>query len=171
MRTTVLALLWSALAGCHQSMTQQARYGAQAPAAIFADGAAAQAPPAHTVAQDDLAREADAAQPPPATPELLARGRERFGIFCTPCHGLAGDGDGMVVQRGFPAPPSYHQSRLRQAPAQHFFDVITHGYGLMYAYGDRVPPRDRWAIVAYLRALQLTRMDASEAAPAPETSP
>lgn len=91
------------------------------------------------------------------TREVLDRGRERFNIFCAPCHGLGGDGDGMIVQRGFQTPPSYHLDRLRNAPAGHFFDVITNGFGAMYPYGYRVPVRDRWAIVAYIRALQLSR--------------
>ena len=88
---------------------------------------------------------------------LLERGRERFGIYCSPCHGLAGDGDGVIVAHGFPAPPSYHIDRLLAAPAQHFYDVITKGYGVMYSYRDRVQPHDRWAIAAYIRALQLSR--------------
>ena len=89
--------------------------------------------------------------------QLLARGQERYGIYCSPCHGLSGNGDGMIVRRGFPAPPSYHSARLRAAPAKHFFDVITNGYGVMYSYAARVEPRDRWAIVAYIRALQESR--------------
>jgi len=98
------------------------------------------------------ARAAEA--PPPVTAELLARGRERYDIFCAPCHGLTGQGEGRVVQRGFPQPPSYLSARLRQAPGRHVFDVITNGYGVMYPYADRVPVADRWAIVAYVRALQ-----------------
>lgn len=89
--------------------------------------------------------------------DLLARGRERFDIYCSPCHGYGGDGDGMVVRRGFPAPPSYHIDRLRNAPDAHFYDVITHGYGAMYPYATRVPPADRVAVVAYIRALQLAQ--------------
>lgn len=95
--------------------------------------------------------------PRPLTLTLLERGRERYGIFCAPCHGKTGDGDGRVVQRGFPAPPSYHDPRLRAAPDGHFFDVISRGYGVMYPYADRVAPDDRWAIVAYIRALQMSR--------------
>jgi mono/diheme cytochrome c family protein len=91
------------------------------------------------------------------TRELLARGQERFNIYCSPCHGGSGYGDGMIVQRGFPTPPSYHIDRLRQAPPGYFFDVITNGYGLMYSYNDRVTPEDRWAIVAYIRALQYSQ--------------
>lgn len=95
--------------------------------------------------------------PYPLSPALLERGRDRFQIYCALCHGVLGDGDGYIVRRGFPAPPSYHIDRLRQAPDSHFFDVITHGYGLMYPYADRVSPADRWAIVAYIRALQLSQ--------------
>jgi mono/diheme cytochrome c family protein len=95
--------------------------------------------------------------PFPYTPERLARGRERFDIYCAPCHGELGDGDGMIAQRGFPHPPSYHSERLRQAPDSHFYDVIAQGYGVMYPYADRVTPADRWAIVAYIRALQLSQ--------------
>jgi mono/diheme cytochrome c family protein len=92
--------------------------------------------------------------PPPVTMALLERGRQRFDINCSPCHGRLGDGHGMIVQRGFPRPPSYDIDRLRSVPSQHFYDVITHGYGIMYSYADRVEPADRWAIAAYIRALQ-----------------
>ncbi len=92
--------------------------------------------------------------PPPVTQALLERGQERFRINCTPCHSELGNGRGMVVQRGFPPPPSYHIARLREAPDAHFYDVITNGYGVMYSYAQRVAPADRWAIVAYIRALQ-----------------
>ncbi len=92
--------------------------------------------------------------PFPITREVLERGRERFDIYCSPCHARTGDGKGMIVQRGFPPPPSYHIDRLRQAPAGHFFDVMTQGYGVMYSYAARVEPADRWAIAAYIRALQ-----------------
>jgi mono/diheme cytochrome c family protein len=94
---------------------------------------------------------------PPLTPALLQRGQDRFRIYCTPCHSELGDGNGMVVQRGFPHPPSYHVDRLRQAPTRHFYDVITDGYGAMYSFADRVGPADRWAIAAYIRALQLSQ--------------
>jgi mono/diheme cytochrome c family protein len=91
---------------------------------------------------------------PPVTLALLERGQERFRIYCTPCHSELGDGNGMIVQRGFPPPPSYHIARLREAPVQHFYDVITNGHGAMYSFANRVQPRDRWAIAAYIRALQ-----------------
>lgn len=95
--------------------------------------------------------------PYPITEAILKRGRERYDIFCSPCHDRAGYGHGMVVQRGFRAPPSFHQDRLRAAPPGHFFDVITHGFGAMYSYAPRIHPKDRWAIVAYIRALQLSQ--------------
>lgn len=95
--------------------------------------------------------------PPPVTLALLERGQQRFRIYCTPCHSELGDGHGMVVQRGFSPPPSYHIARLRQAPIEHFYDVITHGYGAMYSFAYRVEPADRWAIAAYIRALQLSQ--------------
>jgi mono/diheme cytochrome c family protein len=91
------------------------------------------------------------------TRDVLLRGQERFNIYCSPCHGRTGEGNGMIPQRGFPPPPSYHIDRLRQAPVGHFFDVITHGYGVMYSYETRVEPKDRWAIAAYIRVLQASR--------------
>src|SRR5439155_22904921 len=91
------------------------------------------------------------------TRKVLERGRERYDIYCSPCHARTGEGNGMIVQRGFPPPPSYHIDRLRQAPVGHFYDVITHGYGIMYSYANRVSVEDRWAIAAYIRALQLSQ--------------
>lgn len=131
----------------------------------FANGSSAQTPPAHTVPRgapppgDTFSTGArngalTKVLPVPLTPEFLARGRERFNAYCAPCHGADGYGRGIVVRRGFPAPPSYHEARLRDAPIGHFFDVITHGYGVMYSYADRVSVEDRWAIAAYIRALQ-----------------
>ncbi len=91
---------------------------------------------------------------PSLTPALLRRGQERYRIYCTPCHSEIGDGRGMVVQRGFPPPPSFHIDRLRGASPQYFFDVITQGRGVMYSFADRVQSQDRWAIAAYIKALQ-----------------
>ena len=91
---------------------------------------------------------------PPVSLALLERGQERYRIYCAPCHSELGDGRGMVVQRGFPSPPSYHIKRLREAPPAHFYDVITNGHGAMYSFAARVQPDDRWAIAAYIRALQ-----------------
>ena len=98
-----------------------------------------------------------AALPLPLTPELLARGRGRYEIFCSPCHGLTGTGQGMVVQRGFRQPPAFQIDRLREAPVGYFYDVITHGFGSMMDYAAQIPPHDRWAIAAYVRALQLSQ--------------
>jgi mono/diheme cytochrome c family protein len=156
-RVLLLAILF-AVAGCDdQSMRQQKRYDTYAPSKIWSNGSEAQPLPKGVVAQGEVDRARDAKEPPPVTTSLMRAGRENFDVFCAPCHGLAGDGDGMIVQRGFPAPPSYHIDRLRAAPAQHFFDVITDGYGVMYSYAARVPPRERWSIVAYIRALQDSR--------------
>ena len=95
--------------------------------------------------------------PIPVTKELVDRGQERFNIYCIVCHGPTGNGDGMIVRRGFPKPPTYHDDRLRNAPVGHFFDVITSGWGKMNSYAYQVPPADRWAIVAYIRALQTSQ--------------
>src|SRR5262245_45113938 len=95
--------------------------------------------------------------PFPVTSELLDRGQERFNISCAPCHGRLGDGEGMIVKRGFRHPPSFHLDRLRAAPAGYFFDVITNGFGAMPDYAAQITPRDRWAVVAYIRALQLSQ--------------
>jgi mono/diheme cytochrome c family protein len=156
-RRAALLLLALGLVGCDQSMTQQKRYDTYAPVATWPDGTEARPLPEGTVAQGDLDYLAAVKNPPPVTRELIERGHEGFNAICAPCHGFAGDGDGVVVQRGFPSPPSYHIARLRAAPAQHLFDVVTNGYGVMYSYADRVAPADRWAIVAYIRALQLAR--------------
>ncbi|KWV57062.1 cytochrome C [Bradyrhizobium macuxiense] len=152
-----IALCAGLLAGCDLSMTEQRKLATNSPTSLWPDGTTARPLPAGVVAQGDLDRDAAARPPPPVTEALLVRGRERFGIFCAPCHGLAGDGDGVIVAHGFPAPPSYHIDRLLAAPAQHFYGVMTNGYGVMFSYGDRVPPHDRWAIAAYIRALQLSR--------------
>ncbi len=143
------------LAGCDdQSMTVQPKFRTYRTTELWHDGTSARPPPDHTVARGDLVRDEAIATPPPVDAALLARGQERYTIDCLPCHGATGRGDGMIVQRGFPAPPDYNSPRLRATSADHIFDVITHGYGVMYAYAARVEPADRWAIVAYVRALQ-----------------
>jgi mono/diheme cytochrome c family protein len=144
------------LAACGLSMTQQRKYTTYAPSQLWPDGTSARPLPDHVVAQGAVERQQQT-KPPPVTQALLERGHQRFNIYCSPCHGLAGDGDGIIVAHGFPAPPSYHIARLLAAPAQHFYDVITDGYGVMYSYADRVDAHDRWAIAAYIRALQLAR--------------
>lgn len=92
--------------------------------------------------------------PVPVTKELVDRGQDRFNIFCIVCHGALGNGDGMIVRRGFPKPPTYHDDRLRNAPDGHFFDVMTNGFGRMNSYADKLTPADRWAVVSYIRTLQ-----------------
>ncbi len=179
-RLLFIAVSLAALSsGCRLDMHVQPRYNPYDPSPFFADGRSARQPVAGTVPRDavladdsgsggeSVAAQSDAF-PFPVTRAVLDRGRERYNIFCAPCHGLAGDGDGMIVHRGFQAPPSYHIDRLRSAPAGHFFEVITDGFGAMYPYGYRVPPRDRWAIVAYIRALQLSRQANIAAVPEPE---
>ena len=156
-----------AFAGCEntlrQDMANQPRQNPLSPAEIFPDGRSERPPIENTVARGSLQDDAllvpkdSNVFPVPITAELLERGRERYGIYCTPCHGLQGDGNGMVAMRGMKHPPSYHQDRLRQAPNGYLYDVVTNGFGAMYGYSAQIPPRDRWAIVAYLRALQLSR--------------
>ena len=143
----LLAGLSLAVAACDNMANQPKRlpfelpYGAEANWPIL--------PPPHTIARDDVP-----VPIPPVTIAFLERGQQRFDIYCAPCHSRVGDGHGMIVERGFPSPPSYDIARLRDAPVQHFYDVITHGYGAMFPYADRIAPSDRWAIVAYIRALQ-----------------
>jgi mono/diheme cytochrome c family protein len=168
LRAALSVALSVALLGCDQNMTSQPKYAEYEPAPLFPNGQVLQAPVPGTVARDDLARAQAAANKPALTPQLLARGHERFDIFCAQCHGRVGAGGGMVVMRGFPRPPSFHGDRLRQASDQHFFDVITNGYGVMYAHASRVPPRDRWAIIAYIRALQLSQHATLDDVPLPE---
>jgi mono/diheme cytochrome c family protein len=153
MRAAPLLLALVGLVACHENMVQQPRYDEYEESPLFPKGMAMQPPPAGTVDRAAPARAA-AARRPPMSLALLRRGQARFDIYCTACHGYDGRGHGAVVARGFPAPPSYFEPRLLAAPASHFYDVITNGYGVMYSYADRVPPADRWAIAAYIRALQ-----------------
>src|SRR5262249_37482165 len=139
------------------------------PSSFFDDGRSARPIPDGTVARGHLNDDtpfytgkgpdgkAVDAFPVPINKEVLVRGRQRFDIYCAPCHGRLGDGDGMIVRRGFRKPPSYHIDRLRQAPHGYIFDVITNGFGAMPDYAVQVEPVDRWAIVAYVRALQLSQ--------------
>jgi mono/diheme cytochrome c family protein len=163
---TMLLLLSST--GCRRDMFLQPSEKPLERSGFFLDNHMASRPlPAHTVARGHLDEDEAfytgkigtnlvTTFPSPITRDVLERGQERFGIYCAPCHGRTGDGKGMIPQRGYPAPPSYHIDRLRSAPVGHFFDVITRGYGVMYPYGQRVEPEDRWAIAAYIRALQLS---------------
>jgi len=166
---TLLALVAGGvvfLSGCdrlRQDMATQPKYRPLAPSDFFRDGRSERPLLENTVsresADDDeymVAKDSNTF-PVKVDQELLDRGKERFTAFCTPCHGLQGDGNGMVALRGMKHPPSYHIDRLREAPNGYFYDVITNGFGQMYSYSAQIPPRDRWAIVAYVRALQLSR--------------
>jgi mono/diheme cytochrome c family protein len=166
MRALLAVALCVTLCDCDDvSMTSQNKVNTYDPSSTWSDGASARPLPEGTVARGDLALDKAASDPPPATPALLTRGQEQYRIFCTPCHGPSGEGDGIVVKRGFPQPPSFGLTRLRAASAQHMFDVIRDGVGVMYPYAARVPPGDRWAIVAYIRALQLATSAPLAAAP------
>lgn len=153
------------LAGCSlkQDMAHQPKNKPLSPSDFFSDGRSERPLVENTVARgwianDELFVPKESNKfPLPVTQELLDRGENRYNIFCAPCHGLQGDGNGMVVVRGMKRPPSYHQDRLRQVPNGYVYDVITNGFGAMMGYSAQVPPRDRWTIVAYVRALQLSR--------------
>jgi len=109
--------------------------------------------------------------PVPLTQELLARGEQRYKVFCVVCHGPVGNGDGMIVRRGYTKPPTYNDDRLRNAPDGHFFDVMTNGWGKMSSYASQIPPADRWAIVAYIRALQISQNPNATTTPMTTTTP
>lgn len=152
--------------GCQylrQDMADQPKNKALSPSDFFPDGRSERPLIENTVARGTIANDElfvgkDSNNfPLPVDQQLLERGQERYKIFCTPCHGLQGDGNGMVAMRGMKHPPSYHQDRLRNSPNGYYYDVITNGFGQMLGYSAQVPPRDRWAIIAYVRALQLSR--------------
>jgi len=161
-RLTLFALLCGS---CRQDMQDQPKYKPLAPSRFFSDGKSARELVEGTAPYNPEGK----ATPPMAdlskmtttpialTPQALDRGQERYNIYCAPCHGRSGYGNGMVVRRGFRAPPSFHIDRLRQAPVGHFYDVETNGFGAMPSYADKVAPDDRWAITAYIRALQLSQ--------------
>lgn len=153
----VLATVLILAASSCDEMSHQPRYDYAEKSTLFADGKSLQAPPPGTIARDDPLWSAALADRPAMSAALLARGRERYGIYCAACHDASGYGQGVVPSRGFPHPPSFHIDRLRDAPSSYFVDVITHGHGVMYSYADRVLPGDRWAIAAYIRALQLSQ--------------
>jgi hypothetical protein len=181
--------LWSFLAmaliivtGCDLvplHMRQQPSYRPLVQSTLFEDGAASRPIPANTIPRGEWGElmlnealytgrengEFVTTLPMPVTQAVLDRGQERYDIFCSPCHSRVGDGRGMIVQRGFPPPPSFHTQRLRQEPDGYYYDVITNGFGKMYSYSSRIQPEDRWAIVAYVRALQLSQNFPVEALP------
>jgi mono/diheme cytochrome c family protein len=165
----ILAAAALLLAACTQKMAQQPAYRPFAASDSFADGTSARPLPTDTIARGQLNGDVTLATgknpdgtdstefPITVTRAVLERGRSRFETYCTPCHGYAGDGDGMVVQRGFSPPPTFHSDRLRSAPVGHFFDVMSNGLGPMPSYASQVSAIDRWAIAAYIRALQLSQ--------------
>jgi mono/diheme cytochrome c family protein len=157
-----------AAAACRQDMHDQPKYVPLRESTFFGDARSARPPVAGTIARGQLRDDpilvtgkqngADVdAFPFPITDRVMRRGQERFDIYCSPCHGRTGQGDGMIVERGYRRPPTYHQDRLRSAPVGHFFDVITNGFGAMPDYAAQVHVEDRWAIAAYIRALQLSQ--------------
>ena len=177
----VVAVLFSN-GGCRQDMHDQPKYTPLRQATFFTDNRSARPLVAGTVARgqlrDDTLRYtgkvngADADVFPFAIDAgVMARGQERFNIYCSPCHGRTGQGDGVVVRRGYRRPPTYHQDRLREAPVGHFFDVMTNGFGAMPEYAPQIKVDDRWAIVAYVRALQLSEHATMADVPADKRGP
>jgi mono/diheme cytochrome c family protein len=167
-RLVVLVAAAALAAGCRQDMHDQPKYKPYRGSDFFGDGRSARPLVEGTVARGALREDAHlftgrvngqlaATFPFAVTEAVMARGRERYGIYCTPCHGAAGYGDGMVVARGFRRAASFHVDRLREAPPGYFYDAITNGFGAMPSYAAQIPVEDRWAIVAYVRALQLSQ--------------
>jgi mono/diheme cytochrome c family protein len=152
-----IAICILAAACTRSNMDSQPKYHEYEEGNLFKNGRVLQAPVPGTVARGDLKWAAEITQRPPVTMGLLTRGRVQYDVFCSPCHDRLGTGNGIVVQRGMPRPASLNEERQRALTDQHLFDVISDGFGAMYAHGDRVRPRDRWAIVAYVRALQLSQ--------------
>jgi len=168
----VIGLAAFTLVGCRQDMHDQPKYKPLGETPFFADNRQSRPNVANTIARGDLRdgdlefytgkSEKDSKAdveifPIPVTKSLIERGHERFDVFCSPCHGILGNGLGMIVRRGFKQPPSYHTERLRKAPVGHYFDVVTNGYGAMYSYSAQITPRDRWAIISYIRTLQYSQ--------------
>lgn len=163
-----VTLLIVAVSGCRRDMQDQPRYKPLRASRFFADSRSARPIPAGTVARDEL-NDLDVMHtglangvfttqfPMPVTRQLMVRGQQRYNIYCTPCHGFLGDGNGMIAKRGFKWPADLHTDRLRNAPPGYLFQVVSNGYGAMPAYKSQIEPHDRWAILAYVRALQLSR--------------
>lgn len=182
-RSSLLALASCVVlmgAACRQDMHDQPKAKPQSKSNFFVDGRTGRLPVEGTVARGDL-REDDhlyrgkvdgvfvTTFPFKIDAAIMERGRERYTIYCTPCHGRTGLGNGMVIQRGFKVPAaSHHMERLRLAPVGYWFDVITNGFGVMFGYAAQIPVKDRWAIIAYVRALQLSRNATAEDVPAAE---
>jgi mono/diheme cytochrome c family protein len=169
LRTVLAIALCAIAANCRQDMHNQTKMKPYRQSRFFADGQGSRLPVADTVARGQLREnelyftgqtadgEMVAEIPMPVTREVLARGQQRFNIFCAPCHGRLGDGHGMVARRGYKQPASLHDPRLVASPAGYFFDVMTNGFAVMPSYAAQIPPADRWSIVAYVRALQLSQ--------------
>lgn len=167
-KAAVLLAALLTLAACRQKMHNQPRYDPYEPSDFFADGMSARPRISGTVARGELVTDpffetgklngqvADGF-PMAVDQKVLDRGQERFNIYCSECHGRVGDGNGMIPARGYRRPPSFHTQTLRTAPTGHFYDVITNGFGAMPSYAVQVPKKDRWAIIAYIRALQLSQ--------------
>jgi len=162
--------------GCRSEMIDQPRYEPMEPSSFFEDGLSARPLVAGTIprgwdredehlyygrVEGQLAK----TFPFPLQRADLKRGRDLYNTFCLPCHGATGDGQGMIVRRGFPEPPSFHSDRLRDIPVGHYFDVMTRGYGAMYSYAYRIKPRDRWKVAGYIRALQRSQYASFESLP------
>lgn len=168
-RLLVCATVLLATLGCRQDMHNQPKYKPYKSSDFHQNGSAMQLQVEGTVARGRLAEDTAFHQALDAEGNMLAtipiavdktvllRGQDRFGVFCSPCHGALGDGLGMVVQRGYKQPPSFHEARLREMPVGYLFDVMTNGFGRMQSYASQVPTADRWAIAAYIRALQLSQ--------------
>ena len=176
-RTVVTIAIVLCLSGCKQKMANQAKYDPLEPSDFFADGMSARPRIAGTVARGEALADSYVETgksggqdgdgfPFPVTAELMNRGHERFDIYCSECHGRLGDGNGMIPSRGYRRPPSYHTATLRAAKTGHFFDVMTNGFGAMPPYKTMIPTRDRWAIVAYIRALQTSQSATIDDVPA-----
>jgi Cytochrome C oxidase, cbb3-type, subunit III len=164
----LILLMLGATVGCRQDMHDQPKVESLEASTFFPDGRASRPLVPGTVPRGQLREDTHLYEgrvggkpaetfPFPIDLKTLERGRQRYNIYCTPCHDRVGNGDGMVVRRGFRRPPSYHIERLRQAPPGYLYDVITNGFGAMQDYAAQIPVRDRWAIVAYVRALQLSQ--------------
>jgi len=168
MAAAALSLASLIAGGCRQDMQDQPKYKFAGPSTFFPDGRASRPLPPNTVARGEMNEDPAFYQgkvnnvdidyfPIAITKEVIERGHNRFDIYCSPCHGRVGNGLGMIARRGLKQPPSYHIDRLRNAPVGHFFDVVTNGLGVMQNYAAQIQPRDRWAIIAYIRALQFSQ--------------
>jgi mono/diheme cytochrome c family protein len=169
LRSILVSGFWFlVLLGCRQKMANQPRYDPLEASDFFSDGMASRPRVPGTVARGELVvneffmtgksgGQLVDGFPIPVTAAVVDRGNDRFDVYCSPCHGKLGDGAGMIPSRGYRRPPSFHTAALREKPTGHYFDVMTNGFGAMPKYGPIIPPQDRWAIIAYLRALQLSQ--------------